>query len=398
MNQTDHAARRMRLLHVVPTYLPATRYGGPIFSVHGLCRALAERGHEVEVFTTSVDGPGNSPVVHQQPVMLDGVKVRYFASHVLRRLYWAPSLARALRRDIAGADAMHLHSVFLWPTWAAARLAVRSRVPYVLSPRGMLVQKAINGRHRRLKTAWINLIERQNLECAAAVHLTSATEAAALATFGFRLKQISTVPNGVDGFAETGAATDVSADIAAVTRDQPFILFFGRLARVKALDRLLEAFTQTTAGTLAIVGTDFEQLAPQLRGLADRLGIAERVRFVPRTVLGRDKEAVFGAASACVLPSHSESFGNAALEAMQHGLPVIVTPDVGVCDIVRASGGGIVADGSVGSLAAAMQRLLLDPGLCRSMGAAGRGHVDEQYGWANIAARMEVLYQSLQTQ
>ena len=113
----------MRILHVVPTYLPAVRYGGPIFAVHALCRALAARGHAVEVFTTSIDGPGNARVPHDQPVMLDGVKIRYFASPALRRLSWAPTLAHALRSEIDGADVAHLHSIFLWPTWAAARLA-----------------------------------------------------------------------------------------------------------------------------------------------------------------------------------------------------------------------------------------------------------------------------------
>ena len=105
----------MRLLHVVPTYLPATRYGGPIFAVHGLCRALAARGHAVEVFTTSIDGPADSAVPHSVPVVRDGVKIHYFRSRVLRRLAYAPSLAPALRRALAGADALHLHSVFLWP-------------------------------------------------------------------------------------------------------------------------------------------------------------------------------------------------------------------------------------------------------------------------------------------
>ena len=143
----------MRLLHIVPTYLPAVRYGGPIFAVHALCRALAARGHVVEVFTTSIDGPRNASVPHDKPVMLDGVKIRYFASPTLRRLSWAPALARALRREIAGADVAHLHSVFLWPTWAAARLARRAQVPYVISPRGMLVEKLIKSRHRLLKSA-----------------------------------------------------------------------------------------------------------------------------------------------------------------------------------------------------------------------------------------------------
>src|SRR5262249_2892122 len=69
----------MRILHVVPTYLPAVRYGGPIFAVHGLCRALARRGHHVEVFTTNVDGSGASPVPLGEPVDLDGVQIRYFS-------------------------------------------------------------------------------------------------------------------------------------------------------------------------------------------------------------------------------------------------------------------------------------------------------------------------------
>ena len=66
----------MRILHVAASYLPATRYGGTIVSVHGLCKALAARGHDVHVFTTSVNGDGDSEVVHGEPVMIDGVSDR----------------------------------------------------------------------------------------------------------------------------------------------------------------------------------------------------------------------------------------------------------------------------------------------------------------------------------
>ena len=385
----------MRLLHITPTYLPATRYGGPIFSVHGLCRALAARGHAVEVFTTSVDGPTNSLVPHDQPVMLDGVKVHYFSSSVLRRLYWAPTLGRALRRDMPCTDAVHLHSVFLWPTWVAAREAKRSGIPYVLSPRGMLVHKLIESRHRRLKTAWITLIERSNLEAASAVHVTSPNEAEALETFGFQLKRVATIPNGLNDVVES-PSPDPPPDIKALRGGQPLVLFLGRLSWVKGLDRLLRAFARTTVGRLAIVGTDFDNLASRLRELASELGIAHRFHLIPRTVLGPDKEAVFAAASAFILPSFSESFGNAALEAMQRGLPAIVTRGVGISDIVEETGGGIVVEDTVDALASAMQRLFEDPGNCRAMGASARQHIAERYGWTAIAPRMEALYQSLQ--
>src|SRR5215472_13265171 len=99
----------MRLLHIAPTYLPATRYGGPIYAVHGLCRALAARGHDVTVFTTNVDGDSESDVPLNEPVVLDGVSIRYFAS-TMRRLYVSPAMRRALH-DLRGFDLVHAHSV-----------------------------------------------------------------------------------------------------------------------------------------------------------------------------------------------------------------------------------------------------------------------------------------------
>src|SRR5436305_13855829 len=81
----------VKILHVVPTYLPARRYGGPIYAVHGLCRALAARGHEVDVVTTNVDGAGISDVPLGRAVDVDGVRVSYFASP-FSRLYWSPSM------------------------------------------------------------------------------------------------------------------------------------------------------------------------------------------------------------------------------------------------------------------------------------------------------------------
>ena len=91
---------------------------------------------------------GKSAVPIGIPVNLDGVRVRYFPCPLLRGLYWAPALARALQQRDGKFDVVHLHSVFLWPTWAAARAARKAGVPYVLSPRGMLVKELIVRRSR----------------------------------------------------------------------------------------------------------------------------------------------------------------------------------------------------------------------------------------------------------
>src|SRR5579859_5557872 len=136
----------MRLLHVVPTYVPAYRYGGPIRSVHGLCKALARRGHDVSVATTNVDGEGVSDVPLDHPVELDGVSVRYFRSGFPRRIYRSPDMGAYLANAVGKQDIVHVHSVFLWPTSAAAAVCRAKKIPYVVSPRGMLVPDLIRRR------------------------------------------------------------------------------------------------------------------------------------------------------------------------------------------------------------------------------------------------------------
>jgi glycosyltransferase involved in cell wall biosynthesis len=383
----------MRILHVIPSYLPAVRYGGPIFAVHGLCKALAARGHEVQVFTTNIDGPGNSPVPIGLPVNLEGVQVRYFPCPLLRRLYWAPALGRALESEIGKFDVVHLHSVFLWPTWAAARAARKAGVPYVLSPRGMLVKDLIGRRSWLAKSAWMQIIERSNVEQAAAVHLTSQLEAAELQRFGWRLPRLAVIPNGVDEPSPSGG--EIATDVEGIAAEQPLVLFLGRLSWKKGLDRLLRAFAYTRAGKLAIVGTDDEGLAPRLVKLAGALRIADRVRILPRTIIGCEKERLFAAARVFVLTSYSENFGNTVLEAMRRGVPAVVTPEVGAADIVRESGGGLVVAGDPIPLGAAICRLISDMDLARSMGEAGQRHAMAHYSWPSIAVRMGELYESL---
>jgi glycosyltransferase involved in cell wall biosynthesis len=383
----------VRILHVIPSYLPAVRYGGPIFATHGLCKALARRGHEVQVFSTNIDGPRNSSVPIELPVDVEGIQVRYFSCPLLRRLYWAPALGRALKSEIDKFDVVHLHSVFLWPTWAAARAARKADVPYVLSPRGMLVKDLIGRRSWLAKSAWIQIIERSNVEQAAALHLTSQLEAEELQRFGWRLAQLTVIPNGVDD--PTLCDEEIGTDVKRVAAEQPLVLFLGRLSWKKGLDRLLRAFASTRAGKLAIVGTDDEGLAPKLVKLAESLRIANRVHILPRTIIGSEKEHLFAAARVFVLTSYSENFGNTVLEAMRRRVPAVVTPEVGAAEIVRESGAGLVVAGDPIPLGDAISRLTSDIDLARSMGEAGQCHAMTHYSWRGIAARMEGLYKSL---
>lgn len=378
--------RPLRILHVVPSYLPATRYGGPIYSVHGLCKALSRAGHDVHVFTTNVDGERDSDVPLAQPVDRDGVKIWYFPSRILRRLFFAPGMARALKSQLAAFDLVHLHSVFLWPTLAAARAARKAGIPYLLAPRGMLNPALIGRKSTWKKKGWIRLFERSNLEHASAVHVTSEIEGKELQKLGFDLPRTIFVPNGID-MKEVEA---FSGRIEA-RGNEVFALFLGRINWKKGLDRLLEAWRLVPATRLLVAGNDEEGYRPELERLAQECGVAGRVQFVG-PVAGVEKWQLLQAAALFILPSYSENFGMAVLEAMAAGCPVAVTPEVGLAATVTREACGIVIDGSAEAMAASITALLRDGDARARMGAKGREVARKQFGWDAIAKAMHQAY------
>lgn len=377
----------MRLLHVIPSYLPATRYGGPVFATHALCAALVRQGFEVDVFTTTIDGPRDVEAVPGEIVSMDGVRVRYFASPFLRRLYYAPALERAMREG-PDYDLVHLHSVFLWPTWAAARAARERRIPYVLSPRGMLVEDLVRRRSTWAKRAWIALVERANIERAAAIHVTSDVESAELARFGFRLPAVHCVPNGVDASTSRGERPNDPEVI------EPTVLALGRIHWKKGLDRLVEAIALVPEAKLLVVGNDEDRYSDTLRALALRHGVAARLQ-IRGPAFGAEKDRLYRRASLLALPSLSENFGNVVLEAMAAGCPVVVTPQVGAAEIVRESGGGRVAEGDPASLAHAIRSILLEPARHRASAHRAGEEIRRRYSWDAVAARMIGAYRTI---
>lgn len=381
----------MRVLHVVSSYLPAVRYGGTIVSVHGLCRALAARGHEVHVFTTSIDGPADSNVPHGEAVDIDGVKVWYYRSRHLRRLYWAPALAAALKARVDRFDVVHTHAVFLWPLWAAARAARRAKVPYVVSPRGMLERDLISNRNPLLKALWIAAFERHNLEHAAAIHVTSAREADEAAALGLRLPALREIPNGVDASETPG---EPSAPIADLVRGDPYVLFLGRINWKKGLDRLVPALTRVRSARLVVAGNDEDAYRSVLDDLAGRFAVTDRIVYTG-PVQGADKAALLEHARVLVLPSYSENFGNVVIEAMAAGCPVIVTPEVGLAKEVATSGAGVVVDGGLDTLGQAIDSVFTTSELRQQMGERGKAAVTARYSWPVVAAQMEALYASV---
>jgi UDP-glucose:(heptosyl)LPS alpha-1,3-glucosyltransferase len=198
--------------------------------------------------------------------------------------------------------------------------------------------------------------------------------------------RIDVVPPGVNLNEFT-----VATDRAAARRDLglpvelPLVLFCGHDFERKGLDRMLAAMARLRGqATLAVVGTGDPEI---YRGMAQRLGIAERVIFVG----GRpDAARYYRAADVVALPTRVDMWGASVIEAMATGVPPVTSEVAGAADAVKDGETGFVLPEpfNVESLARILDSLIADPERCRRIGEAARSAA-AQLSWERIGQRVE---------
>lgn len=375
----------MRILHVTPSYYPATHFGGPIFSLHSLVQSLAGQEVEVRVLTTDAAGPKPRFAMPLGRVVYPPGYDVHFARRVAG-VSIAPELVWQLMRGLFWADVVHLTGTYSFPTLPTLALARLVGTPLVWSPRGALQASYewSGARRRRLKRAW-------ELACRAlagdrcVLHVTARVEQMASIALLGPLKSCI-IPNGVD-----------LPDPLAPRRYRPEgvlrLLYIGRLDPKKGLENLFEALglVRDLPITLRICGAGDPAYVASLRAHAGRLRISHQLEFAGQ-MDGQGKTTAFQQADVCVLPSHSENFGMAIAEALGHAVPVIAsraTP----WEAVEARQCGLWRDNSPASLAASIRCIAAMD--LPAMGLRGRAWVKSEFSCDAVAARMLELYRSL---
>jgi len=382
----------MRILHVSAYFAPAFRYGGPPRSILSLCRSLQSLGTEVEVITTNANGAEELPVPTGREESFEGVPVRYLRRRFPRRFFAASGLRAALAAALRRCDVAHLHGLWNVPVSAAAAMAARRGVPYLVSPRGMLQPQAL-ARGRLRKAVAFRLAARRHLGAAAALHATSDDEAVTLRGLGLGVP-VFVAPNGVD-LPPAPACGGGFASGAGLPADAPLIAFLGRVHPVKRVDLLIEAFARLRPrrpdARLVVAGPEELGHGDALRGrFAGRLGNVHWAGELDQEAKWR----LLADASAAVMCSDSESFGLSAAEALAAGTPVVVTKTCPWEDVERARCGRWVEQ-EPAAIADALERLLADPAEARAMGARGRELIASRYGWEPIARTIEARYRDI---
>lgn len=212
-------------------------------------------------------------------------------------------------------------------------------------------------------------------------------------------ERIHVVPFGLDyrPFDKAGRSPAAIAALRArLAGDAPLILTIGRHVYYKGLEFLIRAMNDIPHGVLVIGGEG--PLTPGLEDLAQSLGVAARIRFIGR-IPDADLPLYYQACDVFCMPSvaPAEAFGIVQLEAMACGKPVVCCElDNGVTYVNRDNETGLVVPPrDPGALAAALNRLLVDPGLRQRLGERGRRRARSEFSIDSMVAGTMAVYEKV---
>ncbi len=372
------------IVHVIDNLHPAS--GGPTTAVIELAREQAGTGEPVRVVVD--EAPTDQSSILARWAGLDAAIAECAAA--------VPGDRRTrsqLRRKLLdlGPRVVHLHGVWDPILRRAASACDELGLPWVVSSHGMLHPFTL-GQGSLKKRAYLKLFSRL-LGGARAIFTLNAEESACVhRRFGARA---IVAPTGIDPGPYDRVPDGSFAPSVQGLDGHPFILFLGRLDKIKGVDLLLESYSEAVAAGLGahlvLAGPDFGA-ERGLRMQTDRLGLAGRVHFVGHLAGSRKLEAL----SECALFAHRpryEGFGIAVVEAMAAGRPVVTTAACRLDGAVEA-GAIRLADDQAVAFAKAIAVLADDEQGCRALGARARAWVRRELAWPTMLGRIESGYRA----
>jgi glycosyltransferase involved in cell wall biosynthesis len=386
----------MKVLHIIPTYYPAHARGGPIWSVHNLNKWLIKKGVDVTVYTTDLDIPSDK--LRNKKVNIDGVNVYYFSASFPKFWEYSRNLHKKLKKTAKDFDLIHITSTFLFASTLGAYYAKKNNIPYIISPRGNLMNEPMKKKGALKKIFYVGLVEERNLQNASAIHFTVKKEKEEYEELGFIYKKSILIPNGIDPENFEDAPDGHFRQKFNISDDKKIVLFLSRISWKKGLDTLLPAFRKVVDSNpdtvLVIAGGDAEGYKKQVEKWVDENKLQNNVIFTGM-ITDKDKTGALKDSDVFVLSSYSENFGMAVVEAMNFSLPVVITENVGISNKIIENNAGLVVSKDETQVSNAILRLLNNENFAKDIGERGRSLVAKEYLMANIADEWVKNYQEI---
>lgn len=386
----------MKILHVIPSVSPSL--GGPTQVVLNLVKALRECSIEAEIVTTNDNSTSLLDVPLYQKTEYEQVPVWFLPrfSPPLKEFIFSPAITKWLWQNMSNYDILDNHYLFSYASTCAGAIARWQNIPYTVRTMGQLSPWAL-AQSQRKKQVYSLLIERHNLQCAAAIHCTSVGEAEDVRNFGIKTPTV-TLPLGVNQPEKFLNAKQKIREIYQISPQVPIVLFLSRLHYKKRPDLLIRSLRKLalhqTKFHLILAGTGEPEYVQYLQNLVLESGLTQQTTF-SGFVTGKDKNLLLQGSDLFVLPSFSENFGIAVAEALAHELPVIITPDIQIAPEISLANAGLIVPGEEEAMANAIAKLLDNPEQRYQLSENGQKLVKQRYSWNIIASQLTEVYRTI---
>lgn len=386
----------MNVTHVIPYMHPSA--GGPPVVVDRLGQELVGRGWTIQVVTTDLMDDGTTTSWRDR---LSSAYTLIVEKGSSPRDYFRRSspLISAVEDAVRKCDLVHLHTLWTFPTFVAARVCRKIAKPYVVMPHGMLDPNSMERKWLK-KRVYGALIEWPALRAARGMIYTHSEEQRLSESVVSGLPQGYVVPLGADDPPAVSRERLAEAFFQKhpAIRGLQIVLFLGRLHSKKGLDLLVPAISRVAsvrpAAHFLLVGPGDDRYVGSLKQAVARLGIAEHVTFVG-PLSGEAKWQAVAASDVFVLPSYQENFALTVVESMRMGLPIVLSRRVNIWEDVVSAGAGVACELTPESVADKLIEYLDNNAARQSAGQCGMRLVTQRFNWSASADAIESVYRRI---
>lgn len=385
----------MTILYNAVGWKPAYKLGGPILAVAPLAERLAKRGHTVMVAATNSNLTDKLDIDTEKWHDVEGVHVRYFQMKdswtknipidYFRKSnadYRTPDLEPWLQSCGIQFDIVHSQLPFIHSNRVCSKFAAKNRIPYVYSQHGVFDPIRLSRRSFK-KQIYLRLYELPTCKLAKALIALTDYEKETYRRLGLT-NRIEVIPNGID-LPEVAHRREETP---------PLVLFMARLHPIKGADIAIQSFLRASE---RFPNVRFVMAGPDEFGmtasLTKQIGSNQNIELCG-PVTGTEKEKLLQQADIFVLPTESEGFSIALLEAMAYGCAILTTSGAHF-DAIESNGAGRIIPRTIDAFAKSLIELLSDLESTHEMGNNARQLVERDYMWDKIVDRYEELYLDL---
>lgn len=388
----------MRILQIIPYFIPAYSYGGPVKVCFDLSKELVARGHKVTVSTTdTLDGKNRINSYKEKNNGIDIIRFKNISNYLAKNFncYSPIGFYSWAKNNINNYDIVHCHDFFTYQNIITSYFCKKYNIPFIIQPHGTLSPIRQKARFKRVKYFFIKLFNSTLNNSKYIVALTKQERKEILTVDNNSSNKIKIIPNGLNiKEFENIKQVDLHKKYS-IPNENKIIGYIGRIQYIKGLDISLEILSKLKNKinfTYLIIGPN-EGEKEKLETLIKKLKLQKNVIFVG-ILSGAEKLETIKSCDIFLFTSRSEGLPMTILEIAALGVPQILSANCNVPEIAQFGAGKVFELSAANKLPSSIVNIINNTGKLNNMSTNAIALSRQKFNLKIICTRFENIYKT----